>query len=194
MLTDRYLSALDLAFKLHQTQTRKGSQHVPYFTHLMSVSAMVLENGGSEDQAIGALLHDAVEDQGGKKTLYLIKKRFGADVAEIVEGCSDSDTIPKPPWKNRKIAYLEKIKHASDTIKLVSLADKIHNARSILQDLQTEGEATWSKFTGGKDGSLWYYQSLVEIFDNSPFPFLKQELHQLVDEITKRAHSMEQTG
>jgi (p)ppGpp synthase/HD superfamily hydrolase len=193
MLTERYLSALELAFKLHQTQIRKGSQ-VPYFTHLMSVSAMVLENGGSEDQAIAALLHDAVEDQGGKKTLNIIKKRFGADVAEIVEGCSDSDTIPKPPWKNRKLAYLEKIKHASDTIKLVSLADKIHNARSILQDLQTRGEATWSMFTGGKDGSLWYYKSLVKIFDNSPFPFLKQELHQLVDEIIKLADPMEQTG
>jgi GTP pyrophosphokinase len=157
---------------------------VPYIAHLLSVSAIVLENGGNEDQAIAALLHDAVEDQGGKKTLDLIRAEFGDEVARIVEGCSDSDQIPKPPWKKRKAEYLEKLSTADDTILLVSLADKLHNARSLLLDLKSDQEDVWGKFSGGKAGTLWYFQSLADIFDQTGFNNIKTELRQLVDEIT----------
>ena len=181
-LSNRFQAALKMAFELHQGQERKGSRE-PYFSHLMSVAALVLENGGTENQAISALLHDAVEDQGGLPTLKKIQEEFGDEVAEIVDGCTDAYTEPKPPWKDRKIGYLEKLKTAPDTILLVSLSDKVHNARSILRDFQKEGDVIWDRFKGGKPGTLWYYQSLANIFDESPFPFLKQELRQLVEEI-----------
>jgi len=189
-LSDRFQSALEMAFHFHRTQNRKQSQ-IPYFAHLMSVTALVLENGGSENQAIAALLHDAVEDQGGKPTLKKIKDKFGAEVADIVDGCTDAYTNPKPPWKERKIAYLEKLKSKSDTILLVSLADKVHNARTILRDLHLEGDNVWNKFNGGKSGTLWYYQSLANFFDTTPFPTLKKELRQLIEEIITLANLME---
>ncbi|MCJ7734738.1 MAG: HD domain-containing protein [Anaerolineales bacterium] len=189
-LSDRYASAFTIAFKLHQEQSRKGSQ-IPYIAHLISVSAIVLENGGSENQAIAALLHDAVEDQGGRPTLQIIRDSFGDDVARIIEGCTDAFTDPKPPWKERKIDYLEKLKTAPDEILLVSLADKLHNARSILQDLLTEGDALWEKFNGKKAGTLWYYQSLANIFDSSSFPSLSNELRHLVEEIITVSNLLE---
>ncbi len=189
-LSDRFKSALEMAFHFHRTQTRKQSQ-IPYFAHLMSVTALVLENGGSENQAIAALLHDAVEDQGGKPTLKKIKDKFGAEVADIVDGCTDAYTNPKPPWKERKLAYLEKLKSKPDTILLVSLADKVHNARTILRDLHLEGDNVWNKFNGGKSGTLWYYQSLANFFDTTQFPTLKKELRQLIEEIITLANLME---
>jgi (p)ppGpp synthase/HD superfamily hydrolase len=189
-LSDRFQIALCMAFELHQTQRRKGSE-APYYSHLMSACALVLENGGSENQAIAALLHDAVEDQGGLKTLERIRKELGDEVAEIVEGCTDSYTQPKPPWLERKAFYLERLKSKSDVILLVSLADKVHNARSILQDLQKEGDIIWERFKGKKTGTLWYYQSLANIFDESPFTALKHELRQLIEEIITIANLME---
>lgn len=191
-LSDRFQTALNMTFELHQNQSRKGSQ-APYFAHLMSVSALVLENGGSENQAIAALLHDAVEDQGGLPILESIKSEFGEEVAGIVDGCTDAYTQPKPPWKERKIAYLEKLKTEPDTILLVSLSDKVHNARSILRDLQLYGDRIWIRFKGKKPGTLWYYQSLANIFDESPFPSLKQELRQLIEEIITLAN-LQETG
>ena len=109
----------------------------------------------------------------------------------MVDGCTDSYTQPKEDWKPRKIAYLEKIRNASDEIKLISLADKTHNARSILRDLHLHGESTWDKFKGKKSGTLWYYHSLAKIFDDAPFPVLKHELRNLVDEIETLANLME---
>jgi len=191
-LTNRFQAALDLSFELHQDQKRKGSGE-PYFTHLMSVSALVLENGGTENQAIAALLHDAVEDQGGLPTLERIRGEFGEEVAEIVDGCTDAYTQPKLPWKERKHKYLEKLKTAPDTILLVSLSDKVHNARSILRDFQKEGDVIWERFKGGKSGTLRYYQSLANIFDESSFSFLKQELRQIVEEIITLA-SIQESG
>jgi len=191
-LSDRFQAALDMALELHKNQERKGSRE-PYFTHLMSVSALVLENGGSENQAIAALLHDAVEDQGGIPTLERIEAEFGKEVAEIVEGCTDAYTHPKQPWKERKINYLDRLKTASDTILLVSLSDKVHNARSILRDFQNEGDVIWERFKGGKSGTLWYYQSLANIFDESRYSFLKQELRQIVEEIITLA-SIQESG
>jgi (p)ppGpp synthase/HD superfamily hydrolase len=182
-LTERFGEALKFAFELHQDQYRKGSQ-TPYISHLLCVTAIVLEHGGSEDQAIAALLHDAVEDQGGYETLAEIKEHFGSEVAEIVEDCTDAYTTPKPRWRERKTDYLEKLKGASEKTILVSLADKIHNARSIKNDLEIFGEDVWNKFNGGKEGTLWYYQSLVDIFLSSPYPTLTAELKDLVSEIT----------
>ena len=189
-LTLRFETALKYAFQLHKDQHRKQSQ-IPYVSHLLAVTAIVLENGGTENQAIAALLHDAVEDQGGYDTLKEITERFGKEVAEIVEGCSDSFTDPKPDWKKRKSEYLIKIKESPDSTMLVSLADKVHNARSILKDLKSSQKDVWGKFKGGKDGTLWYYQSLVEIFRNSSFSSLSAELQDLVAEIAALAEIRE---
>jgi len=189
-LSDRFQTALDLALELHQDQERKGSRE-PYFAHLMSVSALVLENGGSENQAIAALLHDAVEDQGGLPTLERIKREFGEEVSDIVDGCTDAYTHFESPWKERKLGYLENLKTAPNSILLVSLSDKVHNARSVLRDFQKEGDVIWERFKGGKSGTLWYYQSLANIFDKSPYSFLKQELRQIVEEIITLANIRE---
>jgi (p)ppGpp synthase/HD superfamily hydrolase len=162
-LSHRYARALRFAFSLHAQHQRKGGG-VPYVAHLLSVSALVLEYGGDEDLAIAALLHDAVEDQGGAPTGYLIRSEFGDVVADIVDGCTDSIATPKPPWRVRKEQYLAHLQHASPAISLVSSCDKLHNARSIVSDLRTVGEHVWSRFAGGKDGSLWYYRSLAATF------------------------------
>lgn len=135
MLTERYRDALALTFELHQRQERKGSG-VPYVAHVLGVSSLVLEHGGDEDEAIAALLHDAVEDQGGAATLARIAAGFGARVADIVRGCSDSMGEPKPPWRERKEHYLAHLGSASTSVRLVSSCDKLYNARTILADLR----------------------------------------------------------
>lgn len=181
-LTPRFEEALVFATQLHARQIRKGSQ-TPYVAHLLGVTALVLENGGDEDTAIAALLHDAVEDQGGLKTLNEIRQRFGTRVADIVEACSDTFTFPKPPWRKRKQAYLDHLPDTTPEARLVSLADKLHNARSILRDLSQDGELVWNKFNGGKQGTLWYYHSLVEIFQQLDDNYLVSELTRVVSEI-----------
>lgn len=178
----RFAEALTLAFDLHAKQERKGSG-VPYIAHLLAVTALVLENGGDEDQAIGALLHDAVEDQGGYQTLDLIQNRFGPRVAEIVRECSDAFSLPKPPWRVRKQAYLAHLEHANQDVLLVSLADKVHNARSILEDLRRDGELVWERFTGGKQGTLWYYRQLSSVFRGRAHPQLLLEYERALAEI-----------
>jgi len=193
LLSERFLEAFEMAFHLHNQQLRKESK-IPYIAHLMAVSSLVLENGGNENQAIAALLHDAVEDQGGWDTLKDIKDKFGEEVATLVDGCTDAYTNPKPPWKERKAAYLEKMKTAPDSVILVSLADKVHNARSILLDLQDSGDQIWEKFNGGKAGTLWYYQSLANIFDSAPYPLLKHQLRDLVEEIITLANLQENSS
>jgi (p)ppGpp synthase/HD superfamily hydrolase len=182
VLSHRFEEAFHYANQLHGGQLRKGSQ-VPYISHLLGVTALVLEDGGDEDQAIAALLHDAAEDQGGRETLAEIRRRFGERVAEIVDGCTDTYENPKPPWRERKIAYMQHLRTASKDVCRVSLADKLHNARSILIDLRQYGETTWERFNGGKEGTLWYYRSLVEIFqqvDSSP---MVKELASIVKNI-----------
>lgn len=182
-LTQRFETALLFAFQLHKDQYRKQSE-ILYFSHLLAVTAIVLENGGTENQAIAALLHDAVEDQGGYETLEKIADLFGEEVADIVDGCTDSYTDPKPDWEKRKSDYILKLKKSPEATKLVSLADKVHNARAILSDLKSMEKDVWGKFTGGKSGTLWYYRSLVEIFRDSSFRSLFTELQELVAEIT----------
>ena len=189
-LTQRFETALLFAFQLHKDQYRKQSE-ILYFSHLLAVTAIVLENGGTENQAIAALLHDAVEDQGGYETLEKIADLFGEEVADIVDGCTDSYTDPKPDWEKRKSDYILKLKKSPEATKLVSLADKVHNARAILSDLKSMEKDVWGKFTGGKSGTLWYYRSLVEIFRDSSFRSLFSELQELVAEITAIADTRE---
>ena len=162
-LTQRFKEALDYALELHGDQQRKGSD-TPYAAHLLAVASLVLEDGGDEEQAIAALLHDAPEDQGGLETLKAIRLRFGERVADIVQGCTDTLENPKPAWRERKELYLEHLRTASHEVQRVSLADKLHNARSILTDLLRSGEDVWMRFNGGKDGTLWYYRSLLQVF------------------------------
>jgi (p)ppGpp synthase/HD superfamily hydrolase len=163
MLTSRYDEAFRYAHELHRAQTRKGTA-IPYISHLMTVSALVAEHGGNEDQAIGALLHDAAEDQGGAETLEEIRTRFGDAVAEIVSDCTDSWDEPKPEWQPRKEAYLAKLPAKPTQSLLVSLADKTHNAEAILFDYRVLGDALWGRFNGGAAGTRWYYRSLANIF------------------------------
>jgi (p)ppGpp synthase/HD superfamily hydrolase len=160
----RFSDALSYAHDLHQAQVRKGTT-TPYIGHLLAVAAIVIEAGGDEDQAIAALLHDAVEDQGGQSTLDTIRARFGARVAATVEANSDTDVVPKPPWQARKEAYIAAIPHKSPDALLVSIADKIHNAEAILTDYRAIGEQLWSRFSGGRDGTLWYYRALTDAFE-----------------------------
>ena len=180
-LTSRFTEALVYATQLHSQQTRKGSG-VPYISHLLSVTALVLEDGGDEDQAIAALLHDAIEDQGGDKTRQEIKAKFGDRVVNIVNGCTDSEVIPKPPWKERKQKYIEKMRHASPEVRRVSMADKLHNARSILTEYRQQGDEVWNKFKGGKEGTLWYFDSLLNVHKDSS-SFLKQEFQRVIEEL-----------
>jgi (p)ppGpp synthase/HD superfamily hydrolase len=185
-LGPRFRDALQFASEAHATQRRKGKS-TPYIAHLLAVAALVIENGGDEDTAIAALLHDAVEDQGGRAMLERIQVRFGAKVAGIVEECSDTDVVPKPPWVERKRAYVAAIPHKSPEGRLVSLADKVHNAREILGDYRQQGEALWSRFAGGREGTLWYYRALTDAFrGRGPVP-LWQQLEETVVEMERLA-------
>jgi len=181
-LSRRFEAALVFATRLHAKQTRKGTR-IPYVSHLLGVASLALEHGADEDTAIAALLHDAVEDQGGKPTLARIRRRFGARVAEIVEGCTDDDTVPKPEWRVRKERYLRHLDIAPADVRLVSACDKLHNARAILADYRVLGEALWKRFKGGRDGTLWNYHSLVQAFSRHGMTPLVAELARVVAEL-----------
>ena len=163
----RLQRAFSYAAKMHAGQARKATT-VPYLSHLMAVASLVLEAGGDEDMAIAALLHDVVEDCGGIARLKEIRKQFGARVARIVEGCTDSFTEPKPEWIERKRGYLEEVKHADDETRLVSASDKLHNVRTILADYRKDGDAIWVRFNGKKEGTLWYYRALSDEYARKP--------------------------
>lgn len=183
-LSQRFRDALQYAAVLHADQERKASGE-PYLAHLLAVAAIVMEFGGTEDEAIAALLHDAVEDQGGAATRDEICRRFGPAITAIVDGCTDSAAMPKPPWRPRKEAYIARLPGESASIRLVSAADKLHNARSVLREYRRQGESLWNCFRGGREGSLWYYRAVVEALkqaDNNP---LVQELDRTVSEIER---------
>ena len=173
-----------MAAQLHADQVRKGTA-IPYLSHLLIVAGIVLEHGASEDEAIAGLLHDAVEDQGGPRTYERIREQFGQNVADIVAGCSDTDQTPKPPWKERKLNYLKHLRSAAPSVRLVSAADKLHNATAILADYQTEGESLWSRFNGGKEGTLWYYRALTDVFATVGPARLAHQLDQVVSELER---------
>ncbi len=182
-LTNRYSQALQFAFKLHKDQKRKATP-IPYLSHLISVSALVLEHGGNEDEAIAALLHDAVEDQGGLPTLIKIERKFGKKVAKIVEGCTDCHSVPKPPWKQRKEKYLDRLVRESASIQLVSAADKLHNVRTLIADYRVFGDNLWKRFTAGRDGTLWYYAAVSDILKLGKTP-IALELDRAVSELKR---------
>lgn len=185
-LSERFDEALAYASQLHRTQERKGSG-IPYVGHLLSVASLVIEGGGTEDQAIAGLLHDAVEDQGGAPTLAEIRARFGDGVATIVEECSDTDQVPKPPWKARKQAYVDHLGYASKATLLVSLADKLDNARAILRDHRSDGPAVWQRFSEQDPREhLWYYRSLLAVYQKHQDGWLVGELERVIDELEAR--------
>ena len=162
-LGPRLLRAFAFAAEKHKGQTRKAST-IPYIAHLMGVASLVLEAGGDEDLAIAALLHDVVEDCGGAPILKEVRRRFGKRVAIVVDGCTDADTYPKPPWRARKEKYIAHLHSADADTLLVSAADKLNNVRSILSDYRVVGESVWSRFKGGREGTLWYYRTLRDVF------------------------------
>jgi (p)ppGpp synthase/HD superfamily hydrolase len=186
MLSYRFEEALIYATSLHAGQKRKSTE-IPYIAHLLAVTGLVLEDGGSEDEAIAALLHDGVEDQGGMKTLNEIRQRFGDHVADLVDALSDAYTQPKPPWRQRKQDYIAHLGQASKEVRRISLADKLHNARDILRTLEEVGEATWKRFRGGKEGTLWYYRSLVRAFQETGSDYMTEELGRVVSKIVELA-------
>ncbi|MEB3217907.1 MAG: HD domain-containing protein [Nostocales cyanobacterium 94392] len=182
-LTKKFEQALVYATQLHCEQTRKVDK-IPYISHLLSVSALILEAGGTEEQAIAGLLHDAVEDQGGKATREQIRQQFGETIVEIIDSCTESDITPKPPWKERKIKYIENIRNASDSVKLVSLADKLHNARSLLIGYRNQRDKLWDYFSGTKEDKLWFYGELLKIYKESNVSFMTLELELILKELS----------
>jgi len=178
----RFNDAFLFAAEKHASQTRKETD-VPYISHLMSVAGLVLEAGGGEDQGVAALLHDVVEDCGGQPVLDEVRERFGERVAGIVQGCTDAYTIPKPPWKQRKLDYLEVLRRADDDVRLVSAADKLHNVRTILADYRREGDSVWDRFSGHRDGTLWYYRAVLEVLHQGKPNRLVDELELVVTEL-----------
>jgi (p)ppGpp synthase/HD superfamily hydrolase len=181
-LGPRFLRAFSFAAEKHKGQTRKAST-IPYIAHLMGVASLVLEAGGDEDLAIAALLHDVVEDCGGAPMLKEIRRRFGKRVAKVVDGCTDADSDPKPPWRERKETYIRHLKTADADTRLVSAADKLNNVRSILSDYRAIGESVWSRFRGGREGTLWYYRTLREVFLDHPPNRITRDLELAVSEL-----------
>lgn len=167
-LTSRFSEALVLASFLHRTDRRKGTP-VPYVAHLLGVCDLVLTDGGDEDEAIAALLHDAIEDHGDKLTREDVEGRFGTRVRQIVEACTDTPTEyvagEKPPWRQRKEPYVRHIREAAAGELRVALADKVYNARSIVADARCVGaDAVFARFNAPKHDQKWYYRALVDAF------------------------------
>jgi (p)ppGpp synthase/HD superfamily hydrolase len=190
MLSSRFSQALVYAHELHQNQVRKGTS-IPYISHLMAVSAIALEHGANEDQAIAALLHDSLEDApqySGRSRCIIeqeIANQFGTQVLEIVRNCTDTNSEgEKEDWWGRKKAYLQHLEAMDDAVLLVSNADKLHNAQCIWRDYQNLGETLWSRFTAGKMGTLWYYQNLAELFNRRRPSQLATDLQKVVNQLT----------
>jgi (p)ppGpp synthase/HD superfamily hydrolase len=188
-LTPKFIDALGYAARKHATQTRKASE-VPYLGHLLSVAGLVIEADGTETQAIAALLHDAAEDQGGELTLAEIDQQFGGAVASIVAECSDTFETRKPPWRARKQRYIDHLRVASDDAVLVSLADKLDNARAILRDFRGLGSKVWQRFSVQEPQlHVWYYRSLLEVFGQRTHSWMVGELRNVIDALEQAIDS-----
>lgn len=183
-LTDQFAKAMVYAERKHHTQVRKGGD-IPYVGHLLSVAGLVINDNGSEAQAIAALLHDAVEDAGGPETLHEIRAEFGDEVARIVEECSDTDKEPKPPWRKRKQDYIDHLADVGDDTLLVSVADKLDNARSMLRDYHEHGPSLWQRFTvKNPDDHLWYFGGLLDAYRARGLnSWMVDELSRVTDEL-----------
>jgi GTP pyrophosphokinase len=194
-LTARFRDALTYAAQLHAEQTRKqvqapGAFAVPYVAHLLAVAALVIEHGGDEDEAIAALLHDAVEDQGGETTRQRILGLFGERVVAIITGCTDAEGEPKPAWEERKRRHVASVCCADESVRLVTAADKLHNARSVLADYLRFGEASWARFRGGRAGTLWYYRAMTEALRQQP----SLRLNALIAELERVVSDLEEAA
>ncbi len=185
-LSPKFEEALIYSTRVHGGQLRKKTK-IPYIGHLLGVTAIAMEYGANETEAIAALLHDAVEDCGGAVRQREIEEKFGQEVGEIVAGCTDTDQTPKPPWRERKENYIAHLKSASASTRLVSASDKLHNAQAILHNLREEGDEVWERFKGGKEGALWYYRTLVTAFRAHGSSALIDELDRVVTEIERLA-------
>jgi (p)ppGpp synthase/HD superfamily hydrolase len=185
MTTARFEAALAYAHQVHQGQRRKGTG-IPYIAHILGVAAIAMEYGANEDEAIGALLHDAAEDGGGEAMLAEIRAQFGDAVGDIVLGCSDSlveDPAERRPWLERKETYVSHMEEASVSVCLVSAADKLHNVRTMTQALRSDGDAIWRRFEGGREARLWYYDAVsLVLWRRWPSP-LTEELRREVQEL-----------
>ena len=181
----RIIAAMAAAAQIHATQIRKGTT-TPYLSHLLGTCSIALEYGADEDQAIAALLHDAIEDGEPTDAARATVWSFGPEVGRIVEGCTDADTHPKPPWRERKESYLASLAAKDRPILLVSASDKLHNARSIVRDLRDTGEEVWGRFSVTKDQTLWYYRSLVTAYRANPGQTVA-----LIDELDRTVGEME---
>ena len=189
--TERFVSAMTYAHQVHQGQRRKGTG-IPYIAHVLGVAAIAMEYGANEDEAIGALLHDAAEDGGGEATLAEIRARFGDAVGDIVLGCSDSlveDPEDKLPWRERKENYLAHIENASQSVCFVSAADKLHNVRAIIRDYREHGDDVWDRFQGKRDGTLWYYETVADALLRRYRSQLTRDLQDAVDGLLALASS-----
>ncbi|MGA9425136.1 MAG: HD domain-containing protein [Terracidiphilus sp.] len=188
-LSRRFTEAIEYA-RQHHTEFRKGTD-IPYMAHLLGVAALVMgEAGGrvlvTEDMVLAALLHDVVEDHGGMTRLHEVEQRFGANVARTVEGLSDSfaeNQHPKDEWKKRKSEYIERLRHEPDDVLLISAADKLYNAKAILDDFKDIGEAIWKRFNRGADQQLWYFDELVAVYLLRPRNRIVNELERVVGEL-----------
>jgi (p)ppGpp synthase/HD superfamily hydrolase len=185
-LSPKFEEALVYATRVHGGQLRKKTK-IPYIGHLLGVTAIAMEYGANETESIAALLHDAVEDCGGPERQREIDEKFGKEAGEIVAGCTDTDQTPKPPWRERKEHYIAHLRSASASTRLVSASDKLHNAQAILHNLREEGDEIWTRFKGGREGTLWYYRSLVIAFRKHGDSALIGELDRVVSEIERLA-------
>ena len=186
LLSGRFVDALEAAAVMFADRKRKGCD-IPYISHLLGTCAIALEHGASEDEAIAALFHDAIEDIEDKAKVRAVVGLFGPEVLRIVEACSDTDKFPKPPWEERKTAYVKRMETADRSVLLVSAADKLHNARAIAADLRRYGPALWERFSAPRERQLWYYRALLAIFRKrlTDRPALANELEREVDEMEK---------
>lgn len=182
VVSQRFIHALSYAAQLHARQIRKRTER-PYIGHLLGVASIVIEYGGDEEMAIAALLHDAVEDQGGLPRLREIRKKFGKRVAHIVDGCTDAYTEPKAPWLDRKHDYITRVTGENHEVRLVSAADKLSNARETLHELRLHGDSVFERFAGRKTGTLWYYRELISAFRRAGSNPLVEELDRVVTEL-----------
>jgi (p)ppGpp synthase/HD superfamily hydrolase len=188
--SNAFENALAYAARLHAGQMRKGSD-TPYISHLLAVTSIALDHGATENEAIAALLHDAVEDQGGQETLEEIRHQFGNQVAEIVAACSDTDELPKPPWRERKEAFVERLRTEPYSVRLVVAADKLHNVNDVLRNYRILGDDLWRHFKGGRNGTLWYYQAVTRALTEAAAPE-EQQLNAIIEEINDTLSWLEQ--
>jgi GTP pyrophosphokinase len=198
-LSSRFEEALAYAARAHWKHIRKVAAgeneprpEIPYVAHLLAVASLVLEHGGGEDEAIAALLHDAVEDAGGPARREDIRVRFGDEVVRIVDACSDSEGEPKPPWEERKRRYLAHLAETSDArVRLVTACDKLHNARAVLADYRAIGKDLWRRFNGGREGTIWYYRSLADELARGGPEGIVRELGRAVDALESDVRAAE---